>query len=124
MEFEGLDVVKYLNGHNSVRDGALVGFSIQQIITEPVIELVFEVSRAGGVHTVKLELRDIQEFQYDYSKEDPQYVIEALKCIMTDTGDFFLSLDPYDEHEAFISDKDGDFFRSKFVKLTTQDSAT
>lgn len=38
---------------------------------------------------------------------------------MTEEGDFYLSLDPYDEREAFVSDKDNEFFRSKLVKLTT-----
>jgi hypothetical protein len=119
MDIQGLDVVKYLNGHNTVRDGTLVSLFVRDIVTEPVVELVFEVPSKESIRTVKLELRDVQEFDYGYTKENPPNVIEFVKCLMTETGDFYLSLDPYDERESFISDKDNDYFRSTFVKLTT-----
>jgi hypothetical protein len=118
MELEGLDVVKYLNGPDSVRDGSLVSLSVECAATEPVIELSFEISRKSGVHIVKIELRDVQEFDYVYTKEDP-IVVEFVKSLMTDAGHFYLSLDPYDEREDFVSRKDHQFFRSGRVKLTT-----
>jgi hypothetical protein len=120
MELEGSDVVDYLSGYGSVRDGSLVSLSIQQISKAPIIKLVFKVPQIeGGIRVVTLELREVQEFDYGFSKENPPDIIEFVKCIMTDTGEFFLSLDPYDERESFISEKDNEFFRSKFVKLTT-----
>jgi hypothetical protein len=123
LELEGLDVVKYLCGHNSVRDGTLVSLSVQGIGAEPIITLVFEIPRETQVRVVKLELRDVQEFDYGFTKENPPSVIALVKCLMTDTGDFYLALDPYDENEAFVSDKDNEFFRSKIVKLTEQAAA-
>ena len=119
MELEGLDVVKFLNGPDTVRDGSLISLSVERIATEPVIELVFEVPRKSGTSVVKIELQDIQEFDYGYAKDNPPVVIEFVKCLMTDGGDFYLSLDPYNEREALISDKDSEFFRSRRVKLTT-----
>ncbi len=118
IELEGVDVVKYLNGRDTVRDGTLVGFSVRDLNLASVIDLIFE-RRAG--RTVKLELRDVQEFDYTYARGNHPDQIEMLKCIMTDTGDFYMSLDPYDEREAFVSEKDNDYFRSKFVRLTMQD---
>jgi hypothetical protein len=119
MDIEGLNVVEYLNGYDTVRDGKLISLSFRDIVSEPVIDLIFEVTRGGATRTVKLELRDIQEFDYGFAKENAPEEIALLKCLMTDTGEFYLSLDPYDEREAFISDKDNDYFRSRFVKLTT-----
>ena len=87
MELEGLDVVKYLNGPHTVRDGSLVSLSFERASTEPVIELTFEVSRKCCMHVVKIELRDVQEFDYVYTKEDP-IVVEFVKSLMTDVGDF------------------------------------
>ena len=110
MEITGSDVVVYLNGHETVRDGTLVSLHVRHIGTEPIITLIFEISHTVGVRVVELELRDIQEFEYSYNRESPPIVIEFLKCLMTESGDFYLSLDPYDEREAFISDKDNDFF--------------
>ena len=51
-ELEGIEVVKYLNGHDSVRDGSLINLTVQHINTTPVIELTFEVARAEGVRIV------------------------------------------------------------------------
>lgn len=121
MELEGLDVVKYLCGPDTVRDGTLVSFFVKGVAREPVVELIFDVPHKAGNRTVKLELRDVQEFDYGYTKENPPDVIAFVKCLMTDTGNFYLSLDPYDENDAFISDRDNDYFRSGFVKLTTRD---
>jgi hypothetical protein len=118
MELEGVDAVKYLRGPDTVRDGALVNFSIQKINEQPFIELVFEKPVDHGLGIVKLELRDVQEFSYAYTIENPPDVIEFVKCLMTDEGEFYLSLDPYDEREDFVSEKDNDFFRSKSVLLT------
>ena len=123
MELEGLDVVKFLNGPETVRDGSLVGFSVEGLATDPVIQLTFEVRRQSAVHVVKIELRDVQEFDYGYSKDNSPLVVEFLKCLMTDEGEFYLSLDPYNEHEDFVSADDNEFFRSGRVKLTRRDSA-
>lgn len=124
MVLEGQDVVKYLSGRDTVRDGALVSFVIQNIgsvedISAPVIELVFHVPQDTGVRIVKLELRDIQEFSFAYTKENPPDSIGFVKCLWTEDDCFYLSLDPYDEWEAFISEEDNDFFRAKSVKLST-----
>ena len=118
MIFEGLDAVQYLNGHGSVRDGALVDLAIRGISSSPTIELIFEVPTKAGPRVLKLELRDVLEFSYSYLSENPPVVIEFVKCLATEAGDFYLSLDPYDEREAFISEKDNEFFRSRIAKLT------
>lgn len=123
MELEGSDVVKFLNGPNTIRDGALVRFLVQGLNTGPVIELFFEIRQPARSQNVKLELREIQEFDFSYSKDNSPEVIEFVKCLFTEQGEFYLSLDPYDEREAFASDDDNEVFRSRFVKLTVCESA-
>jgi hypothetical protein len=121
MELEGLEVVKYLSGYNTVRDGILVSLSFHNLGTGPVVELTFETSRRSGTRTVKLVLEDIEEFDYSYAAQNPPDVIEFVKCLMTEQGEFYLSLDPFDERETFISKKDNEFFRSRSVKLIVHD---
>jgi hypothetical protein len=123
MELEGLAVVKFLNGPDTVRDGSLVSLSVEGLTTEPVIELVFEVRRKSATHIVKIELGDVQEFDYGYSKDNSPVVVEMLKSLMTTEGEFYLSLDPYDEREDFVSEEDNEFFRSGRVKLSRREGA-
>ena len=113
MEIQGRE---YLNGPDTVRDGALVAMSVVGVNSEPTIELVFETRTKS---TVTIELRDVQEFDFNYVRENAPSVVEFLKCRLTDDGDFYLSLDPSDEREGAASPKDKEYFRSKLVKLTT-----
>jgi hypothetical protein len=122
MEFEGQEAVTYLTGWNTIRDGSLVAMHLQNADTEPVINLTFHVERDGAVRIVELELCGVQDFNYQYFSDGP-VEISHMKCLWTSEGQFFLSLDPYDERELFISERDNDFFRSKSVKLRT-DGAT
>jgi hypothetical protein len=85
--------------------------------------LTFEVSRKSVTRVVKIELQEVQELDYSCTKDDPPIAIEFVKSLTTDGGDFYLSLDPYDERENFVSENDFQFFRSRRVKLTTHDSA-
>lgn len=124
MELEGSEAVKYLSGYGSVRDGTLVRFAVEALDSDPVVQLTFEVPQNKPSRVVRLELRQIQEFDYHYSQEDPPTVIEFVKCFMTDAGDFYLSLDPYDEHEAQASERDNEFFRAKIIKLAAHDVKT
>jgi hypothetical protein len=114
------DAVNYLSGYGSVRDGVLSLLSVRDVASEPVVELVFEVSHEGSTRIVKLELRDVKEFDYSFTSEDRSPVIEFVKCLITQDGDFYLSLDPYDEREAFVSSNDNEIFRSGRVKLIVE----
>jgi hypothetical protein len=50
MKLEGLDAVHYLNGPHTVRDGALVEFSLRSTDEESVIRLVFKRRDDLGPH--------------------------------------------------------------------------
>ena len=117
MQLTGADVVKYLTGHKTVRDGSLVNFNVRDVHENAVVDLEFEVPHGDDIRRVKLELREIQEFNYGYSIEHSA-VVEFLKCLTTETGDFYLSLDPYEEWDPLPSDKDNDYFSAKSVTLT------
>jgi hypothetical protein len=123
MQLEGSEVVSYLNGPNTVRDGSLVSISIWNLDDEPIIRLALALRKNQGppARVVTLELQKIQEFTYRYIASNASSVIAFLKCLTTENGDFYLSLDPYDEHELRASDKDNDIFRAKIAKLTISD---
>ena len=120
---QGVDAVDYLRGPNSPRDGSLVSMSIEQPSTAPTIKLTFQIPRCeGGFRSVEVTLTEVEEYEYSFSNSDPHTYLEEFKCLMTETGDFYISLDPYDEREAFISDKDNHYFRSRAVKLTASEA--
>lgn len=124
MQLRDLDVVKYLNGANSIRDGYLVNLSYSEgdIKTASMVRLTFNVPRGADGNAYELELSGLVGFEYNFCYEYTPQQIEMVKCLRTDEGHFFLSLDPWKESEAFISKKDNDYFRSKSVKLTVMRS--
>jgi hypothetical protein len=114
MGLEGLDAVRYLNGPNTVRDGILTDLSVHYVAGDPVVELTFEVQRKSRVTLVMLELRAVQEFDYGFTRDNPPRQIPLVKCLMTEAGDFYLALDPYDEREDFPSERDNESFAPRF----------
>jgi hypothetical protein len=120
MRLEDQDAVKFLAGENSVRDGYLVSFSIRDVEWQSVVNLVFHVPRGTAGNLYRLELRGDVEFGYYFSSEYASEQIPMVKCLWTDDGHFYLSLDPWKESEAFISEQDNDCFKSKSVTLTVE----
>jgi hypothetical protein len=117
MELEGDAAITFLAGPGTVRDGVLKSLHVRDFAENPTIELVFDLPDRGMARTVKLELSGIREFAYHYSG-DSEHVIELVKCLVTDRGEYYISLDPYDERELFVSENDNDFFKSTAIKLT------
>lgn len=118
MQLEDQDAVKFLSGVNSVRDGYLVSLSVRQVGLQPVVNLTFHVPRGTAGNLYDLELSGIAEYGYHFTSDHTPHQIEMVKCLWTDDGYFYLSLDPWNEAERFISDRDNDRFKSKAAKLT------
>jgi hypothetical protein len=118
MQFADKDVVEFLQGVNSVRDGRLVSLSIREEDWRPVVELVFHVQEAAEGDVYRLELRNLRNFDYQFALDNTPQEIAFAKCLWTEEDEFYLSLDPWKESERFISEQDNDFFIAKSVKLT------
>jgi len=125
MRFVDKDVAHFLNGANSVRDGKLVSLSIQDGKTESErhITLIFHVPRGTEGDVYNLQLGGDLQFDYAFSSEYVWSQIEMVKCLWTDDSVFYLSLDPWDERERFISQDDNDWFRSKSTTLNVSHSS-
>jgi hypothetical protein len=118
IQLEGPEVVEYLSGYNTVRDGVLASVTIQYSEWgRPSVCLVFKVPSKAGVRVVTIELREIVELSYWY-EAGYSNDIALVKTLWTNEDEFYLSLDPYDEREAFVSEQDGDVFKAKHVKLS------
>jgi hypothetical protein len=115
MQLTDRDAVAFLWGENTVRDGYIVSLSIREVDWEPVVTLVF---RTSTEKIYNLELSRSVTFDYNFSSEYTPYQIGFVKCIWTEDDYFYLSLDPWLEREAFVSEQDTDWFKSKSVKLT------
>jgi hypothetical protein len=111
------EAVKFLQGANSVRDGHIVRLSIREVESQSVVNLVFH-ARNGNVYN--LELSGSVAFDYNFSSEYTPQQIAMVKCLWTDDGYFYLSLDPWKEDEAFVPEQDNDWFKSKSVTLTAE----
>jgi hypothetical protein len=120
MQFSGKDVVEFLRGANTVRDGNLTGLTLAPGETgwDVVLHLTFQVPRSPRGDRYDLALQGDLSFGYDFSSETTLGQIAFVKCLWTDEATFYLSLDPWKESEPFPSTEDGDWFRSKFVSLT------
>ena len=122
MQLEDQDVVRFLRGVNSVRDGNIVGLSVHKGDVEwnPVVHLVFHVPAGTEGDVYRLELSGSVEFDYNFTSEYSLQQIAFVKCLWTADERFYLSLDPWKESEDFISEQDSDCFKSKSVKLTVE----
>lgn len=121
MQLQNQDAVAFLRGANSVRDGKLVALSIHEDVeSAPTVCLKFHVPRALEGSRYTLELSGALEFEYGFCSEYVFQGIAFVKCLWTNEGLFYLSLDPWREDEDFISEQDNDCFKAKSVKLIVE----
>jgi hypothetical protein len=120
MRLENQDVVQFLSGHNTVRDGYLVGLSVREVEWQTVVALSFHVPNGSEGNCYDLKLSGDVKFDYNFSNESTPEQIGFVKCLWTADGGFYLSLDPWMESERFISDQDCDWFKSKSAVLTVE----
>jgi hypothetical protein len=120
MHLHDREVVDFLNSENTVRDGRLVGLAYDQGEEEweVVVHLTFQVPTGTRGNSYRLSLAGNPRFSYEFSSECALEQIAFVKCIWTDEGKFYLSLDPWKESESFISDKDSGCFTSDRVTLS------
>lgn len=120
MQLRDKAVVDYLNSANTVRDGRLAGLRLASAEEEwdVVLHLSFDVPMGLDGDTYELALWDELVFEYAFSNDIMLNQIELMKCLWTDDGFFYLSLDPYDERERYPTDQDNECFRAKSALLT------
>jgi hypothetical protein len=124
MRLSDREAVAFLRGVNSVRDGRLIALSIQEIDWLPAIDLVFDVPRGEQGNRYTLSLTGVEHFDYQFSSDNTPHEIAFVKCLWTEDERFYLSLDPWKESEAFVSEQDNDCFKARSVTLTvTRESA-
>ena len=119
MQLSGKDVVVFLSGPNSVRDGRLIQLSLHQGQNEwdAILRLTFDVPNSTQGGKYELTLWGDLSFDYEFSSESTLQEIAFVKCIWIDEATFYLSLDPWKECERFASEQDNDCFRSRSVTL-------
>jgi hypothetical protein len=117
--FKDEQAVAMLNGPDTVRDDLLVSLVFEHPNGDlpPNVTMVFESGHGRRTRTATLIFREVVEFAFLYELQRSQ-VVEMFKCLQTDQGDFYVSLDPYDEREQFVSENDGSFVRSRHIEVT------
>ena len=122
MQLENQDVVSFLSGGNSVRDGNIIGLSILPGETEwdYIIQLVFNVPNGSEGNLYNLRLSGRVLFDYNFTSEYSPRQIPFAKCLWTEHERFYLSIDPWKESERFKSEQDNDWFESQSVTITVE----
>lgn len=107
-----------LNGPETVRDDLLVRVEFTEPSSDDAAVVTMEfISGAGRTRRdVTLVFRGVSEFGFYYEKYRSRD-IAMFKCLKTDDGDFYVSLDPYDEHETRPNHQDGDVVRARHIDL-------
>lgn len=120
LKLDDADVVDFLNGAGTVRDGRLVGLTLAygENDWDVVLILTFDVPQGPDGDQYELALRGDLTFDYEFSNETMLSQIAFMKCLWSDEGTFYLSLDPWKESERYPSENDGYCFRSKSASLT------
>jgi hypothetical protein len=110
--------IALLNGPETVRDDLLVRVEFIEPSSDDSAVVTMEfISGAGRARRgVTLVFRGVSEFGFYYEKDRPRD-IAMFKCLKTDDGDYYVSLDPYDEHETGPNQQDGDVVRAKHIDL-------
>jgi hypothetical protein len=96
-----------------------VGLSLDQGKNEweVVLQIMFDVPSGAYGNRYDLTLWGNLLFNYDFSSEYTLQEIAFVKCLWTEEGKFYLSLDPWKESERFASERDNNCFRSNSVSL-------
>ena len=124
MQLENQEVVGFLTGLNTGRDGNLVGLSVLPGAFEwdPVIQLTFNVPQGTrGDHYV-LTLSGAVKFENAFNSRHILDQIAFVKCLWTDDDRFYLSLEPWKESEPIVSEQDEDCFLANSAKLVVSRS--
>jgi hypothetical protein len=110
--------IALLNGPETVRDDLLVRVEFTEPSSDDSAVVTMEfISGAGRARRgVTLVFRGVSKFGFYYEKGRPRE-IAMFKCLKTRDGDYYVSLDPYDEHETGPNKKDGDVVRAKHIDL-------
>jgi hypothetical protein len=111
------EAVRFLRGYGSVRDGALKSLLFYGLADDPSVELIFEVGRASSVQIVHILLTHVLSAQYCFEADDRHWQLEEFKCLKSQDGVVYISLDPYNEREDHPSDHDNHVFRAKSIAL-------
>ncbi len=117
MQFEDDAVVGVLGGVETIRDGYLESVIAREIEYRLVVELGFYVPRSTLGNYYALRLDDVQDIDYSFTLSNTASQLAFVKCIWTQEAQFYLSLDPWLESEAFASDKDADYFTARHARL-------
>jgi hypothetical protein len=88
------DVVNYLNGANTVRDGRLISLTLGQGENEwdVVLNLTFDVPRGSDGNRYELALWGVLNFSYEFSSETMLDQIAFVRCLWTMRRSTFLSI--------------------------------
>lgn len=106
------EVLNFLKGHNSLLDGKLTSLLICERNNLVAVEL-FLTARDGAEYSqLRLIFEHVTGFDFTYSKDYIFGNVEDLKFLITEDGQFYLSLDP-DLSEKRASQEDRDFVRGK-----------
>lgn len=104
------EVVSTFTGQNSVRDGQVVEIRIFAIDYVLQVHVDINMRDSSDYRSIQIRCAGCKEYEFYDMDGDGFYDIERFKLIRLETGEYFISFDPYDEDEI-RSDEDKYFIR-------------
>jgi hypothetical protein len=110
-----LALIKALKENNALLDAKMIDMNFSTENTgNAMVQLDFEPRQGSYKEKLRLEFRGIKEFTFYYDETTAFYYVERYKLFHTADGDYYLSMDPYDEEEN-ISEEDQGIVRAKKI---------
>lgn len=111
-----LALIKALKENNALLDAKMIDMNFStEDNGNAIVQLDFEPRPGSYKEKLRLEFRGIKEFAFYYDETIAFYYLERYKLFPTNDGDYYLSMDPYDEEEN-ISQEDQGIIRAKKIE--------
>ncbi len=111
------DVISKLTGNETLLDGEVKGLSIFLEDDDLVITVDVKIRRKKSkFKSIKIKFLEVEEYSFYYVASIFFYNIERVKLFSLERGNFYLSLDPYDDKQE-MDERDQDFIISKRLEL-------
>jgi hypothetical protein len=110
----GVILIEEFYHNNALLDARVHRINMFEDSSDVVVQL--EMTPRAGSYPSKLllELRKVREFYFYYEQPLIFFDVERYKLFQTEDGEFYLSIDPFDEDRA-ISKEDNGVIRAEAI---------
>jgi hypothetical protein len=110
----GMNLIEDLYHNNALLDARIHRINMFEDSSDVVVQLEMTPREGSFPTKLLLELRKVKEYYFCYEQPTIFYDVERYKLFQTEEGDFYLSIDPFDEDKS-ISKEDNGVIRAEAI---------